>query len=239
VAQKVNPTPVLPRARGVTDTYALMQFDLDLTKALITELTAHARAINDVATPELVPQNSPIFGFDGGSSLGVTDLLDIEFLIANSGAALAMGIFSYGADAGLRLGAAGGTLGSPTATASTQRIGYIGSHGWDGSNWRGSTALISFNAAQAYTPTTLGTEIRFETTPNGSTTRALRWTMGQGGDLNAQAGVSMKADWIKLNDGVTPPGTIAGVATIYVDSADGDLKVKFGDGTVKTIVVDT
>lgn len=35
------------------------------------------------------------------------------------------------------------------------------------------------------------------------------------------------------------PATVSGVANIYVDPADGDLKIKFGDGTVKTIVVDT
>jgi hypothetical protein len=42
-----------------------------------------------------------------------------------------------------------------------------------------------------------------------------------------------------LIDGVTAPATVTGHALIYVDSADGDLKVKFGDGTVKTIVTDT
>jgi hypothetical protein len=40
-------------------------------------------------------------------------------------------------------------------------------------------------------------------------------------------------------DGVTAPGTTSGYAKIYVDSADGDLKVKFGDGTVKTIATDS
>lgn len=40
-------------------------------------------------------------------------------------------------------------------------------------------------------------------------------------------------------DGMTPPGTITGMASIYVDSADGDLKIKFADGTVKTIATDT
>ena len=44
---------------------------------------------------------------------------------------------------------------------------------------------------------------------------------------------------LKLVDGVTTPTTAVGYAFIYVDSSDGDLKVKFGDGTVKTIVVDT
>ena len=41
-----------------------------------------------------------------------------------------------------------------------------------------------------------------------------------------------------LVDGVTAPSTST-LAQIYVDTADGDLKVKFSDGTVKTIVVDT
>lgn len=44
---------------------------------------------------------------------------------------------------------------------------------------------------------------------------------------------------LELADGVNVPSTIAGRATIFVSSADGDLKIKFGDGTVKTIVVDT
>lgn len=44
---------------------------------------------------------------------------------------------------------------------------------------------------------------------------------------------------IGIADGITAPGTVAGMAQIYVDTADGDLKIKFGDGTVKTIVVDT
>lgn len=47
------------------------------------------------------------------------------------------------------------------------------------------------------------------------------------------------ATGIDLIDGVTAPSTVAGRAQLYVDTADGDLKIKYGDGTVKTIVVDT
>ncbi len=41
-----------------------------------------------------------------------------------------------------------------------------------------------------------------------------------------------------LTDGISEPATESGKAKLYVDSADGDLKVKFGDGTIKTIVTD-
>lgn len=40
---------------------------------------------------------------------------------------------------------------------------------------------------------------------------------------------------LRITDGVTIPGTIAGYASIYVDASDGGLKIKFGDGVVKTI----
>jgi hypothetical protein len=41
-----------------------------------------------------------------------------------------------------------------------------------------------------------------------------------------------------LVDGVTAPDTLSGYAKIYVDTSDGDLKVKFGNGTVTTIATD-
>jgi hypothetical protein len=41
---------------------------------------------------------------------------------------------------------------------------------------------------------------------------------------------------IAIVDGITAPATLSGWAKIYVDTADGDLKVKFGDGAVKTVV---
>ena len=42
---------------------------------------------------------------------------------------------------------------------------------------------------------------------------------------------------ITIKDGMSAPSTHTGKATIFVD-IDGDLKIKFGDGTVKTIVID-
>lgn len=44
---------------------------------------------------------------------------------------------------------------------------------------------------------------------------------------------------IGITDGVTAPSAVTGRAFLYVDTADGDLKIIFGDGTVKTIATDT
>lgn len=44
---------------------------------------------------------------------------------------------------------------------------------------------------------------------------------------------------LQIIDGIGAPATAAGWASIYVDTADGDLKVKFGDGVVKTLATDT
>jgi hypothetical protein len=45
--------------------------------------------------------------------------------------------------------------------------------------------------------------------------------------------------YIALVDGVPEPDIVAEFAWIYIDEADGDLKIKYSDGTIKTIAVDT
>lgn len=41
-----------------------------------------------------------------------------------------------------------------------------------------------------------------------------------------------------IQDGMTAPSATVGLAKIYVDTADGDLKVIFGDGVVKVLASD-
>ena len=48
-----------------------------------------------------------------------------------------------------------------------------------------------------------------------------------------------RMNMLYLTDGLTAPSTASGWAIIYVDTADGDLKVKFGDGKVTVIAADT
>ena len=58
--------------------------------------------------------------------------------------------------------------------------------------------------------------------------------------ITPKATKSCFAGAIGITDGVSEPSTDAdGFALIYVDSGDGDLKIKFSDGTVKVIVADT
>jgi hypothetical protein len=57
--------------------------------------------------------------------------------------------------------------------------------------------------------------------------------------LRREKNMGRETDRLEITDGVTAPGSASGKARIYVDTADGDLKVIFADSTIKTIVVDT
>lgn len=53
-----------------------------------------------------------------------------------------------------------------------------------------------------------------------------------------EANESYALPTIRLQDGVTAPDTETGVVSIWTDSTSGDLKIKFGNGTTKTIITD-
>lgn len=71
-------------------------------------------------------------------------------------------------------------------------------------------------------------------TENGTTWSA---TTGVIGDLSISS--SFKTPFVKLTDGIAEPTVDPGYASLFVDVTSGDLKIKFGDGTTKTIVTDT
>lgn len=50
---------------------------------------------------------------------------------------------------------------------------------------------------------------------------------------------TIQKEMLDITDGITAPSATTGRAKIYVDSADGDLKVIFADGTIKTLATDT
>lgn len=51
--------------------------------------------------------------------------------------------------------------------------------------------------------------------------------------------VSLAGATVDIKDGLPVPAILTGSARIFVDQSDGDLKVIFSDGTIKTIVTDT
>lgn len=92
-------------------------------------------------------------------------------------------------------------------------------------------------------------QIRFFT----GSTLTHRWSFANAGDLIAAtdntvdigaSGASRPRNVYAgtafiLADGVTAPGATVGSAKLYVDTSDGDLKVIFGDGVIKTLATDT
>jgi hypothetical protein len=74
-----------------------------------------------------------------------------------------------------------------------------------------------------------------ETTPAGDVgfQRYLVWDSGA---LDGQGSIRQTdLRYLGLADGVPEPDTLLGITWIYIDRDDGNLKVKFGDGTIKTI----
>ena len=56
---------------------------------------------------------------------------------------------------------------------------------------------------------------------------------------NVSSSVVLSDPGLLLKDGVSAPSTVTGYAIPFVDSSDGDFKIRFGDGLVKTIASDT
>ncbi len=99
-----------------------------------------------------------------------------------------------------------------------------------GSTFR-AAAFIEGQQDGAAASTKVPGVIIFATSPGtGSATERMR--------IDASGAVLLKGNF-GLPDGITAPSAVVGTTFLYVDTADGDLKVKFGDGTVKTLATDT
>jgi hypothetical protein len=148
---------------------------------------------------------------------------------ASTGQCNFVGVNYGGSTAGVALRGfyTGGTPATPSATTANANLVNLAGHGHDGTNLITSpSAYVAVTSLETYSGTARGAELNFATTANTTTTLTTHFKIPHDGGM-------------AIVDGITAPATLSGWAKIYVDSADGDLKIKYGDGTVKTIVVDT
>jgi parallel beta-helix repeat protein len=117
------------------------------------------------------------------------------------------------------------TVGSHTIAQSGDTVGSLAMRASDGTAFR-TAARVLGQVDGTPGASDMPGRLVFQTTPDASATPADAVIIGQDKGFC-------------LVDGITAPATRAGWATLYVDTADGDLKVRFGDGTIKTIVADT
>jgi hypothetical protein len=160
----------------------------------------------------------------------------------------------------------GNVGGSLVPTSSTQDLGatitqganLVGDHPWRNLRISGTITWTDYSTGTTTTSRPVLTRtgnnlalasegtVVFDLT-NGANTHTL--TIGRGlsgmttnrnvacASLSITGGGGLDT-YLSITDGVTAPGGSVGLARIYVDTADGDLKVVFGDGTVKLIVAD-
>jgi hypothetical protein len=120
-----------------------------------------------------------------------------------------------------------------------------GKQGGQGYGWYWPTAISGSRVQNCYTlnnvtggfggGTGWATSIGFFNSTDNGTLKGIEFT----DDALSKMTMTGAFNEMAIVDGVTAPATASGKAFIYVDTADGDLKVKFGDGTVKTIATDT
>lgn len=117
-----------------------------------------------------------------------------------------------------------------SASVNGDSVFGLAGYGWDGDSAE-AAATMDFRATETWSSTARGSRIQWRAVAPTTT------TLTEYGSLDHRGLLSEVSLLVK--DGISEPSTASGYAAIYVDTADGDLKVKFGDGTVKTIVADT
>lgn len=132
--------------------------------------------------------------------------LEIRPTTATTSAMAMLDGMGGGATVGIRFRQANGTYSSPTATQSGDYIGFLGGYGYGASAYATSAkALISIKAAENWTNSAQGTEISFDTTASGGTTRTTKMVIKDSGIVNI-ANAPSYAD----NTAATSAGLVAG-----------------------------
>lgn len=131
----------------------------------------------------------------------------------------------------------------------TTTLLQAGNHIYSDTTWSSPAPTLNFESTNG----TSGVRYNLEGT---ATSNHYRWQVGgstiweisanddllPGSDDTRNVGAITKrvknvnaAGYLSVGDGISAPDAVPGTAFLYVDGADGALKVRFGDGTVKTL----
>ena len=187
-------------------------------------------------------RNAPLVDSVGASGPGLY-ILDGSFVLSDTatGARWVMD-----AD-GLQHYESGGTLGGKWDASGVTMIS--GTADINKFKWETSGAV---RIAELWASDSTGDGLGTFTVYGGAETTSLAMFTDEDGAANSYAAFTVHsseiarvmsdrfrvAGFLSITDGVAAPATTAGYAHLYVDTADGDLKVKFGDGTTKTLTTD-
>lgn len=137
-----------------------------------------------------------------------------------------------------------GTRASPSQVSSGDLLGRMEGYAYIDGDYR-LTGAMEFYAAGTPSATSYAGDLYVRLVTDGSTSIGTKAIFSEAGDLTlgatkkTGAAGGLYAGLLGLKDGVTAPSAIVGLGLIYIDTADGDLKIVYGNGVVKTIVVDT
>ncbi|MEE8208304.1 MAG: hypothetical protein V3T88_05050, partial [Nitrosomonadaceae bacterium] len=134
----------------------------------------------------------------------------------------------------LNFRAARGTLASPTALLSGDRIGTFSGHGNDGAGFDAPfDVAITFNADQNWTGSAQGTNISFENTELDTTSRSAMMIIKSTG----RVGIQRDSPLAMLH--VDQPSTTGAIPTLFLDQGDLDVEcIKFSSsGATRDIVL--
>jgi parallel beta-helix repeat protein len=215
-------TGLIVSANQITDANSKMKYGINIVDA--TSITVSGNLVLGHQTDDVIfgtatfarPITSPIAMEGGSISSNRTSGSAAEF---NKFSAAAFGpVVSLAKSRGA-------AIGTQTIVQAGDDLGSLTFSGSDGANWINAANILGEVDGTPGTNDMPG-RLVFQTTPDAAAAPTDSVLIG------ADKGFC-------LVDGITAPATRAGWATLYVDTSDGDLKVKFGDGTVKVLAADT
>jgi len=179
-----------PGASPFTDATAILYDNSDPTKLLRFELGGLTTANTRILTPQNASYT--LAGLDTPSQIAN----GLAILTDSGSPSLGMRIYgeqskelftaeSYGTTVfpGFYAASSRGTLASPSAVLSGNKLGIFAAGGYDGSALQRAQGYVSIVSSGNWSGSSTPTQINFTTTVSGSTTPILRWSVLETGDL--------------------------------------------------------